>query len=60
MRKKEERVEETEEQKQARWDKQSKSAKSFAKQCGINMNKLAKERAKIEAEKRNRVRTQFF
>lgn len=46
------------EQKQARWEKQSKSAKSFAKQCGVNLKKIAKERNRIAAEKRGR--TQFF
>ena len=52
--------EETTEQKNARWDKQTKSARSFAKQCGINLGKIAKERSRIESEKKNRVRTQFF
>ena len=53
-------VEETQEQKDARWNKQTKTARSFAKQCGINLGKIAKERNRIESEKRNRVRTQFF
>ena len=60
MKKKEEFVKETEEQKQARWDKQQKLVKGLAKSCGIDQKKLEKERAKIEADKRNRVRTQFF
>jgi hypothetical protein len=60
MKEKKEFVEETMEQKQARWEKQSKAAKSFAKQCGVNMKKIAKERDRIAAEKRNRVRTKFF
>lgn len=51
---------ETEEEKKERWTKQNKSALSFAKQCGIDVKKKAKERAKIEAEKRDRVRSQFF
>ena len=40
MKEKKEFVEETLEQKQARWDKQSKSAKSFAKQCGVSLKKM--------------------
>ena len=60
MKEKKEFVEETMEQKQARREKQSKAAKSFAKQCGVNMKKIAKERDRIAAEKRNRVRTKFF
>lgn len=60
MKEKREFVEETMEQKQARWEKQSKAAKSFAKQCGVNMKKIAKERDRIAAEKRNRVRSKFF
>lgn len=60
MKEKKEFVEETMEQKRTRWDKQSKAAKSMAKQCGINIKKLAKERARYEAEKRDRVRSQFF
>ena len=60
MKKKEEFVKETEEQKRNRWDKQQKMAKGLAKACGIDQKKLERERAKIEADKRNRVRTQFF
>lgn len=60
MKEKREFVEETMEQKQARWEKQSKAAKSFAKQCGVNLKKIAKERDRISAEKRNRVRSKFF
>lgn len=60
MKEKRKFVEETMEQKQARWEKQSKSAKSFAKQCGVNLKKIAKERDRIAAEKRNRVRSKFF
>ncbi len=33
---------ETEEQKQARWAKQKKMAKSFAKQAGVNLPKKVK------------------
>jgi hypothetical protein len=60
MKEKKEFVEETTEQKQARWDKQSKAARNMAKQCGFNIKKLAKERARYEAEKRDRARSQFF
>ncbi len=60
MKEKKEFVEETLEQKQARWAKQNKSAKSFAKQCGVSLKKIAKERDRIAAEKRNRVRSKFF
>lgn len=35
---------ETPEQKQARWDKQSKAARAFAKSCGINVKKLVEAR----------------
>lgn len=60
MKEKKEFVEETSEQKQARWKKQSKAARSMAKQCGINLKKLSKERDRYEAEKRARSSTQFF
>ena len=50
---KKERVEETMEQKNARWAKQSKKALSFAKQAGIDLGKVKKERNKIEAEKKD-------
>jgi len=60
MKEKKEFVEETMEQKRERWDKQSKAARSMAKQCGINIKKLAKERNKHEMEKRQRVMTQYF
>jgi hypothetical protein len=49
---KKERVEETIEQKNARWEKNAKKAMSFAKQAGIDLGKVKKERNKIEAEKR--------
>jgi hypothetical protein len=60
MKEKREFVEETMEQKQARWEKQSKSAKSFAKQCGVSLKKIAKERKRIDAEKRAMSRTRFY
>ena len=53
-------VEETQEQKDARWAKQNKTAKSFARQCGVDLKKIARERGKNEAEKRNRSRSQYF
>ena len=49
--KKEEFVEETEEQKQARWAKQQKMARGMAKSCGIDLKKLERERAKRQREK---------
>jgi hypothetical protein len=58
---KKELVEETMEQKNARWAKQSKSALKFAKLAGLDVSKLAKERNKIEAEKRQlKLQRQFF
>jgi hypothetical protein len=60
MKEKKEFVEETMEQKQARWEKQSKSAKSFAKQCGMNLKKIAKERNRIAAEKRAMSSPRFY
>ena len=41
----------TEEQKQARWDKQKKAARGMAKLCGIDLKKLAKERERNQREK---------
>lgn len=49
---KREHVEETMEQKNARWEKNAKKAISFAKQAGIDLGKIKKERNKIDAEKR--------
>lgn len=58
---KREYVEETIEEKNARWAKQSKNAMSFAKQSGIDLGKIKKERNKIEAEKRQlKLQRQFF
>ena len=51
MKKKEEFVKETEEQKRNRWDKQQKMAKGLAKSCGIDLKKLERERAKMRQEK---------
>ena len=36
---------ETEEQKKARWEKQRKMAKSFAKQAGVNLPKKVKSQS---------------
>ncbi len=47
----EELPEETEEQKQARWAKQQKKARSMAKSCGIDIKKLARQRERMEREK---------
>lgn len=58
---KKERVEETMEQKNARWEKNAKKALSFAKQAGIDPRKIKKERNKIEAEKRQlKLQRKFF
>ena len=58
---KKERVEETMEQKNARWAKNVKKALSFAKQSGIDLGKIKNERNKIEAEKRQlKLQRQFF
>ena len=48
---KEDFVEETEEQKQARWDKQKRAARGMAKLCGIDLKKLARERERNAREK---------
>lgn len=45
---------ETEEQKNARWAKQSKQARSFGKQCGFDAKKLAGERNKYATERRRK------
>lgn len=39
-----EMVEETEEQKNARWSKMTKAARTFARMSGIDRNKVQKER----------------
>lgn len=58
---KREYVEETIEQKNARWANNAKNAMSFAKQSGIDLGKVKKERNKIEAEKRQlKLQRQFF
>ena len=58
---KREYVEETIEQKNARWANNAKKAMSFAKQSGIDLGKVKKERNKIEAEKRQlKLQRQFF
>lgn len=44
-------VEETAEQKAERWTKQSKAARSFAKQCGISFKKVSRERKMTESLK---------
>jgi hypothetical protein len=59
--KKDKKEPETWEEKKNRWEKQTKKALSFAKQSGIDVKKLQRERAKNEAERRERAnRTQFF
>lgn len=44
MKEKKEHIEETQEQKNARWNKQAKAAKSFARCAGIDLKKVARER----------------
>ena len=51
MKKKEEFVEETEEQKRARWEKQQKMARGLAKSCGFDLKKFERERARRQREK---------
>jgi hypothetical protein len=59
--KKDKKEPETWEEKKNRWEKQTKKALSFAKQSGIDVKKLQRERAKNEAERRERANsTQFF
>lgn len=59
--KKDKKEPETWEEKKNRWEKQSKKALSFAKQNGIDVKKLQRERAKNEAERREHANsTQFF
>lgn len=50
MKKHEEIPEETEEQKRERWEKAQKKARSFARQCGVDLKKISKERRKIAME----------
>jgi hypothetical protein len=58
---KREHVEETMEEKNARWAKLSKKAMSFAKQCGIDLRKLEAQRKKDYEEKNKyRRQSQFF
>ena len=51
MKKHEEIPEETEEQKRERWAKAQKKARSFARQCGVDLKKISRERRKRDAEK---------
>ena len=51
MKTKKEFVEETQEQKNARWKKQDKTAKSFARCAGIDLKKVARERRMSELSK---------
>lgn len=44
-------IEETQEQKNARWKKQAKTAKSFARCAGIDLKKVARERRMSELSK---------
>ena len=48
MKEKKEHIEETQEQKNARWNKQAKAAKSFARCVGIDLKKVAQERRMAE------------
>ena len=48
MKEKKERIEETEEQKNARWKKQAKTARRFAISSGIDLKKVARERRMTE------------
>lgn len=44
-------IEETADQKNARWKKQAKTAKSFARCAGIDLKKVARERHMAELSK---------
>lgn len=44
-------IEETQDQKNARWKKQAKTAKSFARCAGIDLKKVARERRMSELSK---------
>lgn len=44
-------IEETVDQKNARWKKQAKTAKSFARCAGIDLKKVARERRMSELSK---------
>jgi hypothetical protein len=58
---KKEFVEETAEEKSARWAKNCKNAMKFAKQAGINLKSVSRERKKIEQEKQQlKLQRQFF
>lgn len=48
MKEKKEYIEETQEQKNARWKKQAKTAKSFARCAGIDLKKVVRERRMTE------------
>lgn len=52
MKEKKERIEETEEQKNARWKKQAKAARSFAISSGIDLKKVVRERHMAELLKK--------
>lgn len=45
-------IEETADQKNARWKKQAKTAKSFARCAGIDLKKVARERRMTELSKK--------
>ena len=51
MKEKKEHIEETQEQKNARWTKQAKAAKSFARCAGIDLKKVVRERHMAELSK---------
>ena len=42
---------ETQEQKEARWSKQSKAAKTFTKSAGVNWKKISEDRRRDKAIK---------
>lgn len=52
MKEKTERIEETDEQKNSRWSKQAKAARSFARCSGIDLKKVARERRMAELLKK--------
>lgn len=52
MKEKKEHIEETQGQKNARWNKQAKAAKSFSRCAGIDLKKVARERRMTELSKK--------
>jgi len=52
MKEKQERREETMEEKNARWDKQARAARRFAVNSGLDLKRIARERRMAELMKK--------